>query len=62
MNDTQAIPDFLWQVLDFLPVLGREEHRLDARSEGSDQFLLYSSNGCDLAPQTQLTLRRDTLR
>jgi hypothetical protein len=46
----------LREVLDLLPVLGRQEDGLDARSERTDQLLLDASDCGDLAPQTELAL------
>lgn len=56
MKDLQTVLDLLWQVLDVLPVLRREEYRFNARSECPDQFLLDTSDGGDSTSEGYLAL------
>lgn len=56
MDNLQPILDLLRQVLDVLAVLGGQQHRLDARSERPDQFLLDSPDGRDASAQGNFAL------
>jgi hypothetical protein len=56
MQNLQAVLDLLRQVLDVLAVLGRQQHRLDAGTEGADQLLLDPADGRDASAQGNLTL------
>lgn len=56
MEDLESVLDLLRKVLDVLAVLGRQEHRLDAGSEGPDEFLLDTSDGGDAPAQGDFAL------
>jgi hypothetical protein len=56
MDNLQPIPNLLRQLLDILPVLGREQDSLDTRPERPDQFLLDPAHGSDPPAQGYLAL------
>ena len=57
MENLQPVLDLLRQISHILPVLRREQHRFNARSECANQFLLDTSDGGDSTSEGYLALR-----
>lgn len=58
MYDLQSVLHFLRQVLNVLAVLCGKQHRLDACTKSSNEFLLDATNGSDTSAKGNFALNR----